>query len=169
MARPTAPPSTAPPPTAAASAARWCSFLVDGRCFAVDAAVVAEVLRATTVNRVPLAAPAIAGLLNLRGRIVPVIDMRLRLGFTPAAAERPRINLVIDVRNEWYSLLVDDLLDVVSFDANHIEPPSGSRSVPALDAVVGLLSETDRLVHFLDPERLLQSLVVTRVRGLSVG
>lgn len=155
--------------TRAGGGSRWCSFLVAGRCFSVDAAMVAEVLRATTVNRVPLAAPAIAGLLNLRGRIVPVIDMRLRLGFEPAAAERPRINLVIDIRNEWYSLLVDDLLDVVSFEPSLIEPPSGSRSGPALDAVVGLFAEADRLVHFLDPVRLLHSLLVTRVRGLSVG
>lgn len=148
---------------------RWCSFLVAERCFAIDAASVAEVLREIDINRVPLAAPAIAGLLNLRGRIVPVIDLRLRLGFAAAAAERPRINLVIDVRGEWYSLLVDDLLDVVSFDPAAIEPPAGGRSGPALDAVVGLLSGPERLVHFLDPERLLQSLIVTRVRGLSVG
>ena len=156
-------------PSSGSPSFRWCSFLVADRCFAIDAANVAEVLRATAVNRVPLAAPAIAGLLNLRGRIVPVIDMRLRLGFETAEAEQPRINLVIDLRGEWYSLLVDDLLDVVSFYPAAIEAPSGSRSGPALDAVVGLLSKPDGLVHFLDPERLLQSLIVTRVRGLSVG
>ena len=155
--------------TTAAPNSRWCSFVVADRCFAVDAAMVAEVLRATQINRVPLAAAAIAGLLNLRGRIVPVIDMRMRLGFEPASDEQPRINLIIDIRNEWYSLLVDDLLDVVNFDTDLIEQPSGSRSDPALDAVVGLLSEPGRLVHFLDPARLLHSLLIARVHGRSVG
>ena len=166
MTTPIKPASSVPLPT---GIARWCSFLVADRCFAVDAGSVAEVLRATTVNRVPLAAAAIAGLLNLRGRIVPVIDMRLRLGFPPAPAEQRRINLVVDIRNEWYSLLVDDLLDVTSYDTSQIEPPSGSRSAAAHDAVVGLLPAADRLVHLLDPARILQSLIATRVRGLSVG
>ncbi len=148
---------------------RWCSFLVSDRCFAVNASLVAEVLRATPINQVPLAVPAITGLLNLRGRIVPVIDMRLRLGFDEATTERPRINLVIDIRNEWYSLLVDELLDVSTFDTSAIEEPSGSRSGPALDAVTGILPTPERLVHFLDPHRILQSLIATRVRGLSVG
>lgn len=156
-------------PTPGGSDTRWCSFLVADRCFAIDAANVAEVLRATSVNRVPLAVPAITGLLNLRGRIVPVIDMRLRLGFDEATPQRPRINLVIDVRNEWYSLLVDELLDVSTFDTGAIEEPSGSRSGPALDAVTGLLPTSDQLVHFLDPHRILQSLIAPRVRGLSVG
>lgn len=166
MSGPTQQPASA---TTAASNSRWCSFVVAGRCFAVDAAMVAEVLRATQINRVPLAAAAIAGLLNLRGRIVPVIDMRMRLGFEPASDEQPRINLIIDIRNEWYSLLVDDLLDVVNFDTDLIEQPSGSRSDPALDAVVGLLSEPGRLVHFLDPTRILHSLLIARVHGRSVG
>jgi purine-binding chemotaxis protein CheW len=166
MTTPIKPASSVPLPT---GIARWCSFLVAGRCFAVDAGVVAEVLRATTVNRVPLATAAIAGLLNLRGRIVPVIDMRLRLGFPSAPTEQPRINLVIDIRSEWYSLLVDELLDVTSYDTSQLAPPSGSRSDPALDAVVGLLPIADQLVHLLDPTRILQSLIATRVRGLSVG
>ena len=167
----TLPDSTPPLATATttASNSRWCSFVVAGRYFAVDASMVAEVLRATQINRVPLAAAAIAGLLNLRGRIVPVIDMRLRLGFEPAADQQPRINLIIDIRNEWYSLLVDDLLDVVCFDTNLIEQPSGSRSDPALDAVVGLISESGRLVHFLDPARLFNSLLIARAHGRSVG
>lgn len=151
------------------STRRCCTFVVAGRCFAVDADLVAEVLQATRINMVPLAAPAIAGLLNLRGRIVPVIDLRIRLGFSPAPPEAQRINLIVDIDNEWYSLLVDDLLDVVTFDSSRIEQPTGERTNPSLDAVTGVLADRDLLVHFLAPAQILQSLVITRARGLSVG
>ena len=148
---------------------RWFTFLVADRCFAVDVSLVSEVLRNAALSRVPLAAPALAGLLNLRGRIVPVIDLRIRFGFSTYDRDKPRTNVVVEYCNEWYSLLVDDLLDVTSYDTSQIEPPSGSRSAAALDAVVGLLPAADRLVHLLDPARILQSLIATRVRGLSVG
>jgi purine-binding chemotaxis protein CheW len=148
---------------------RCCTFLVAGRCFAVDADLVAEVLQSTRLNMVPLAAPAIAGLLNLRGRIVPVIDLHIRLGFPPAPPELQRINLIVDLEHEWYSLLVDNLLDVVTFDVSRIEQPTGERTNPSLDAVTGVLADRDLLVHFLAPDQILQSLVITRARGLSVG
>ena len=59
-----------------------CAFRAGGHCFAVESNCVAEVLRSAALTRVPLAAEAIVGLLHLRGRIVPVIDMRRRLGFS---------------------------------------------------------------------------------------
>jgi purine-binding chemotaxis protein CheW len=156
-------------PVASPPTRRCCTFLVDGRCFAVDADLVAEVLQATRLNMVPLAAPAIAGLLNLRGRIVPVIDLRVRLGFTPAPPELQRVNLIVDLEQEWYSFLVDGLLDVVTYDISRIEQPTGERTNPSLDAVTGVLADRDLLVHFIAPDKILQSLVITRARGLSVG
>lgn len=148
---------------------RCATFLVDGCCFAIDAELVAEVLQSTQVNRVPLAAPSIAGLLNLRGRIVPVIDLRIRFGFTAAPADAPRINLIVDLQNEWYSFLVDELLDVVPFEKSRIEQPTGERTNSCLDAIAGVIADSNQLVHVLAPEKILQRLIVTRAAGLSVG
>lgn len=147
----------------------FCTFLLADRCFAIDAHFVAEVLRETPLTRVPLAAPAIAGLLNLRGRIVPVIDLRRRLGFPESAIHVQRINVVIDVQREWFSLLVDELLDVVPVDTGRIERPTGERAEPPLDCISGVLAEKGQLIHVLDPSRILQNLIVTRGRGLAVG
>ncbi len=58
-----------------------CTFTLDGNLFGVDAQMVQEVIRYQEMTQVPLAPPAVKGLINLRGQIVTAIDMRERLGF----------------------------------------------------------------------------------------
>ena len=148
---------------------RWFTFLVADRCFAVDVSLVSEVLRNAALSRVPLAAPALAGLLNLRGRIVPVIDLRIRFGFSTYDRDKPRTNVVVEYCNEWYSLLVDDLLDVVTLEPHEMGTPSSERGNPKIDAVSGVLAAADSLIHFLDLERVFQPLLTSKTRGLAVG
>jgi purine-binding chemotaxis protein CheW len=136
---------------------RHCCFLVGGECFAVEAAGVAEVLRDGRVTRVPHAPEAVLGLLHLRGRIVPVIDLRRRLGF-PEAPAAGRTHLVLRVGDDWYSLLVDEMVDVLEIDPDRIEHPSRPAADGPRDAVTGVLADSGRLVHFLDPARIVHSL-----------
>jgi chemotaxis signal transduction protein len=89
-----------------------CSFRVATHCFAVDSGCVAEVLHSAKLTPVPLAPEAIAGLLHLRGTIVPVIDLGHRLGLPSTEAGSGRTNLVLRLGDDCYSLLVDDVLDV---------------------------------------------------------
>lgn len=132
-----------------------CEFRAGGQCFAVAAGGVAEVIRAATLAPVPQAPEAVAGLLHLRGRIVPVIDVRTRLGLE-AAGGPPRTHLVVAIADEWYSLLVDDVLDVHAIPRCHIEHPV--KSFGTADAVTGVVAADGRLIHVLDPERLVQPL-----------
>jgi len=150
------PPSSPQPVTG-----RHCCFLVGGECFAVDSAGVTEVLRDGRITRVPHAPEAVLGLLHLRGRIVPVIDMRRRLGF-PDGDVAGRTHLVLRVQDDWYSLLVDEMLDVVEVDAGRIEHPSRPAADAPTDAVTGVLADAGRLVHFLDPQRIVHSLARQR-------
>lgn len=159
--------ATAAPVSAMASPAfrgpaeRYCCFLVGGECFAVAAAGVAEVLRDGRVTRVPHAPEAVLGLLHLRGRIVPVIDLRRRLGF-PDTTLPGRTHLVLRVADDWYSLLVDEMVDVLEIDTDRIEHPSRPAADGSRDAVSGVLADAGRLVHFLDPARIVHSLARQR-------
>ncbi len=141
-------------------------FVVADHCFAIDSALVAEVLNAAALTLVPLAPEAIVGLLHLRGRIVPVIDMRRRLGFAPAAADAPHNHLVLRLDDGWYSLLVDEVLDVQAFAAARLEHPTQPAAEAATDAVTGIFADAERLVHFLDPQRIVQSLFRQRAAPL---
>jgi purine-binding chemotaxis protein CheW len=92
-------------------------FEVDGRRFGLPAAEVRELLRAVAIVPLPLAGPAVEGVVNLRGRVVPVLDLRARLGL-PARAVAPSDHLIVaQSEGRLVALRVDRALDLVRLDA----------------------------------------------------
>lgn len=150
-------PVTSTPIAAPAPARRWCSFLLGDECFAVDSGIVVEVLRSRRLTRVPLAARGILGLVHLRGRIVPVIDPAEPLAVSRRTGANPGPHLVIAPGDDWYGLLVDEMLEVIEIPPERVERPTGGTEL-----VLGTFAAADRLVHLLDPERMIQSLVRQR-------
>lgn len=144
---PSPPPSVAPP-------RRWCTFLLGEACFAVDAAGVVEVLKGRRLTPVPLAAPGVLGLVHLRGRIVPVIDPAARLAVVRTVPTPRGSHLVIEAGDDWYGLLVDEMLDVIEIPPERVERPTAGG-----EEVAGTFAAERRLVHLLDPERMIHSLV----------
>ena len=141
----------------------YCTFLVAGTSFAVDAAVVTEVFRGRVTTTVPRGPAAIRGLLNLRGRIVPAIDMHRRLGFGPGAADEGLHVVVLAAGGEAYSLLVDAIADVVEIAAAAIEPPTSRSEGAAADCIEGVHAERGGLIHILSLERIVAGLGETTV------
>ena len=126
-------PATIDPGKPATETRRFCTFVVAGRAFAVDASAVQEVFRGTVTTPVPRGPAAIRGLLNLRGRIVPAIDMRRRMGFEPISGEG--IHVVLTAGGETHSLIVDALTDVVDIPVTAIEtaPEAAAAGSAAVD------------------------------------
>ncbi len=86
---------------------------IGGQLFGLPISGVQDVFMPERLTRVPLAAPEFAGMLNLRGRIVTAIDMRLRLGLPPAEEGRPRMAIGIESKGESYGLLIDTIGEVM--------------------------------------------------------
>jgi len=86
---------------------------IGGQLFGLPISRVQDVFLPERITRVPLAAPEFAGMLNLRGRIVTVLDMRLRLGLPPAEEGRPRMAIGIESKGESYGLLIDAIGEVI--------------------------------------------------------
>ncbi len=132
------------------------SVTVDGRPFGVPIARVQEVFVPERVTRVPLAAAEVAGLLNLRGRIVTAIDLRRRLHLEPRAAGAPSMALGVILAGESYALLVDAVSEVLSV------PDGSCEACPAhLDArlaamSVGVMRREGELLLILDVDRVLE-------------
>lgn len=143
----------------------YCTFRIGDACFAVPAAGVVEVLRGGRLTRVPLAPDAILGLLHLRGRIVPVIDPAIHLGVSRRTPEQPT-HLVIELQDDWYGLVIDEMLDVLELPQDRIEQPTSSSAEGPGDAVMGVFAAPDRLVHLLDPQRMIQSFMRPRPQNL---
>ncbi|MFC3688961.1 chemotaxis protein CheW [Aquipuribacter hungaricus] len=131
-------------------AVQYCTFWVDELYLGIDALTVQEVLRNPGLTPVPLAPPAVRGLINLRGQIVTAIDLGARLGRTPTAR---RMNVVVRTADGSASLLVDKIADVVQV------PRSGHEAVPttltgvARDLLRATCPLEDSLLLILDVAR----------------
>ena len=128
---------------------------VGGQLFGLPIARVQDVFVLGRLTRVPLAAPEIAGVLNLRGRIVTAIDLRRRLGLAPPGELRKRMAIGIEYKGESYGLLIDAIGEVLNL------PSSGREGNPVhLEARLARVSAgvhrlEDRLMVVLDVDRVL--------------
>jgi purine-binding chemotaxis protein CheW len=102
------------------------TFYIDEQLFGIPVLAVRDVLLPQAITRVRQASPEVAGLLNLRGRIVTVLDIRHRLGISPDRDSSHAMSIVVDHAGELYSLMVDRIGDVLSHGAADVEanPPT---------------------------------------------
>ena len=116
---------------------------------------VQDVFMPSRITEVPMAIPEVAGVLNLRGRIVTAISMRRRLGLPPADGGRPLMAVGIEAGNESYGLVIDSVGDVVRLDHSTYEanPPNLDPQWSRVCAGVHRLE--GRLMVVLDVERVL--------------
>jgi purine-binding chemotaxis protein CheW len=132
---------------------RYATFFVSNWFFGVDVLRVQEVLSSQPMTRVPLAPSVIEGLINLRGQIVPAVDMRRRLGMPARSDGQLAMNMVIRNEEGAFSLLVDEIGDVVDVDASAYELPPVNLDATAREIVRGIYKLNDRLLLVLDADR----------------
>lgn len=123
---------------------------IQGQLFGIPVEKVQDVLRAQRVARIPLAPPEIFGSINLRGRIVTVLDMRKRLGLPPREEGNPSMFVVVEHKNEHYSLMVDavgDVVDIPEADIQSIPPNLDSQWH---DIATGIWRTKDDLLVVVD-------------------
>jgi purine-binding chemotaxis protein CheW len=125
---------------------------VGGQCFGLPILRVQDVFVPERLTWVPLAPPEIAGVLNLRGRIVTMIDMRLRLALQDATAPARPMAIGVEVKGESYGLLVDSVGEVLKLADNAFEqnPVHLDAQLAALSAGVYRLEGSLLLVLDLD-------------------
>ena len=107
---------------AAENLIEYVTVMIGGQLFGLPISRVQDVFMPDRVTRVPLSAPEIAGVLNLRGRIVTAIDMRRRLGLPPRADDKPAMAVGIELRGESYGLLIDTVGEVMKLGDDTREP-----------------------------------------------
>ena len=100
----------------------YVTAMIGGQLFGLPISRVQDVFMPDRLTRVPLAPPEIAGVLNLRGRIVTTIDMRRRLGLPPRNDNKPSMAIGIELRGESYGLLIDTVGEVMKLGETTREP-----------------------------------------------
>lgn len=125
--------------------------------FGIAVQHVHDVLGPQRITRVPLAPKAVAGSLNLRGRIVTVLDLRVTLGLDRAANTDGATNVVVDIDGELYALLVDQVGEVLTIPAEAIEPLPQTLSQNWRAVSHGIVRLENRLLLLLVPQRALSA------------
>jgi len=130
------------------------TMTIAGQLFGIPVLQVQDVLGPQRIARIPLAPDWVAGALNLRGRIVTAIDVRRRLGLPANEATGSEMSIVIEQNGELYSLIVDEVGEVMTFPETMIGP-----NPPTLDPVwrevsLGIIRLENRLLVILDIKRL---------------
>jgi purine-binding chemotaxis protein CheW len=128
---------------------------VGDQLFGLPIARVQDVFVLDRMTRVPLATPEIAGVLNLRGRIVTAIDMRRRLGLAECNEARKRMAIGIECRGESYGLLIDAIGEVLKLSSSGREDNPVNLDERLARVSAGVHRLEDRLLVVLDVDRVL--------------
>jgi purine-binding chemotaxis protein CheW len=131
------------------------TFTIAGQLFGIPVLQIQDVLSSYQITPIPLAPPEIVGSLNLRGRVVTAIDVRLRLGLSARPKDAESMSIVAENEGELYSLMVDSVGEVLALSQSAYE-----RNLPTLDAKFrafsnGIYRLDKQLLVVLDVNRLL--------------
>jgi purine-binding chemotaxis protein CheW len=145
-------------PSASAQAAaqlHLITFFLDAEEFALPIRTVREVIRVGDMTRVPHAPAHVRGVINLRGRVLPVVELRTRLGLSALVPGPKARILVVEVDGRVLGLLVDAVAQVQKIPADQvIAAPDEVRSTDA-DYITGVARQGERLIILLDLDRAL--------------
>ncbi len=132
-------------------------FRIGRETFGLPIALVHEIVRPPDITNVPHAPDYVEGVMNLRGRIVPVIDLRRRFGGSAGENTRKTRVLVVDVESRAVGLIVDSASEVLRISDTQIEPPPTVFTADATNYVTGVAKHQGRLIILVDLKRILQS------------
>lgn len=131
------------------------TMTVDGQLFGLPILLVQDIVEPRQITPVPLAASAIAGVLNLRGRIVTVIDLRVCLGAEPTDLDSHPMSVTIENKGDLYTLLVDSIGDVRSLPRRNLDKSPNTLDARMRRLCSGVYRLEDDLLAVLDIARIL--------------
>lgn len=131
-------------------------FRIGRETFGLPIASVREIVRVPEITSVPSAPDYIEGVINLRGRIIPVVDLRKRFGETAVEANKKNRIVVVELDNRAIGLLVHSASEVLKIPPSEIEAPQDVFQEGELNYISGVAKLKGRLVILLDLGRILQ-------------
>ncbi len=134
----------------------YVTMRVDRQLFGIEVRNVRDVLRQQKITPIPLAPPEIAGSLNLRGRIVTVIDLRKRLQLGEKTTPGENTFVVIEQKGELYSLMIDSVSEVLTIPSAEIEKTPANLGLTWKDIATGIHKLPDELIVLVDVQALLR-------------
>jgi purine-binding chemotaxis protein CheW len=133
------------------------SFLVGDEEYGLDILRVKEVIRVRAITRLPRAPSFVKGIINLRGDVIPIIDLRDKFGLEHREYTAMTRVIVVDVDNRLVGMVVDAASQVVRVPADHIDPPPPIVGGLSAEFIKGVGKLEERLIILLNIDRILSS------------
>jgi purine-binding chemotaxis protein CheW len=131
------------------------SFNLDREEYGVEVLKVREIIRMPVVTRVPNTPHYVEGVINLRGKVIPIISMRKKFGLTEAESDKQTRIIVMEVDGELKGFIVDAVSEVIRISSSEIQPsPAVVASGIEQECISGVINQTQRLLVLLDLEKM---------------
>lgn len=134
---------------------QYVTFAIGDELFGIDVAKAQEVLNLSSVTKVPNTMPFMKGVIDLRGKIVPLIDMRIKFGIPERAYDKNTVIIIARIRGLLSGLIVDSVSDVISMTLEDIQNTPHFAAEIEKDAVVGIGRIKEKLVIVLNADKIL--------------
>lgn len=148
-----------PAPGAEAQINQYLTFILGAETFALGILAIKEIIEYSSLTDVPMMPPYVRGVINLRGAVVPVIDLAVRFGRTSAPVTKRTCIVIIEVmanqERQVIGVVVDAVNEVLDIPASDIEPPPAFGSGIRTDVILGMGKVHNKFVILLDVNHVL--------------
>lgn len=152
-----------------ALAGKYMTFRLAREEYGLEILKVRELIGLMEITRVPKAPPHVRGVINLRGKVIPVVDLRLKFGMDPTDPTSQTVIIVVQLSAEngglTMGILVDEVLEVRAITAEDIEPPPNLQGEVTTNFVRGVGKADKRVIFLLDIDRVLSQAERRDVEG----
>jgi purine-binding chemotaxis protein CheW len=140
--------------TIANSSEQYVTFLINNETYGIEVLRVKEIVGMTTITTVPNSEKYLKGVINLRGIVVPVIDMRLKFSLPEKEYDSFTVILIIEHKDSLVGVIVDSVSDVISAPGQLQDVPNFNVSLDR-DVIKGVLNKDNNLIIILNPDIML--------------
>lgn len=136
---------------------QFVGFRLDGEDYAIAITKIQEIILMTPITRLPQAPPYIEGLINLRGSVIPIVNLRKRFGLPPREHDEETRTIVVNVQDKTIGCVVDAVTRVMRINRDQIQPPPPGVGGATDGYLAGLARRDDGLLILLDIDKLFQA------------
>lgn len=137
-----------------ATSLKLMTFRVRGQEFGVDIMAVREIRAWSPPMPLPHMPEQVKGVINLRGMVLPIIDLSTQLGWTPVNATPTHVVIVLSVGGEMQGMIVDSVSDILTTASTDLRPVPNAESVPGQNIIRGLITTDRHMITVLDLDQM---------------
>lgn len=134
---------------------KYLTFVLAGEEYGLEILKVREIISVMEITEVPQVPPFIKGVINLRGKVIPVMDLRLKFGMTPMEYTRETCIIVVNIGDLLIGVVVDTVAEVLDINESEIDPPPTFGISVQTDFIMGMGKIKGRVKILLDIDKIL--------------